>query len=440
VPMWLEVYVSSFERWVSVDATISGRPPAIDRPEETLATRVPAKGHGAAAAHAYVVGLSGGDARDVTARYAVNLAASHAKRTDSEWWQAALRAVHAELHLVGQPSSSSASSSFASSHLASPAEKGASSTEGTAAHRASHATSSAPPRSSESGAASSSSTSLTQTARRSLEVIDVDAEDAEATELARRAARQPLPSSLSEYKRHPLYILQRDIKSTQAIHPPSTKPVGLCKGQRVYPRMAVHELRTEQAWFRRGFDLQSGAQPAKVAHKKPEAQRKQPEAETARAAEGDAPVDSMVAGDGGGGTVLYGAWQVEPHQPRPVVGGVVPRSTYGHVELWTAAHLPLGSVHMQEPGVAQAAKQLGVDAAPAMVGFDVRDGRPVPKFDGVVVCVEHAEVLREAAAAMAEQAEDKEVHKQHAEALSLWRALIRALAIRRRLEEQYGDS
>jgi xeroderma pigmentosum group C-complementing protein len=74
------------------------------------------------------------------------------------------------------------------------------------------------------------------------------------------------------------------------------------------------------------------------------------------------------------------------------------------------------------------------------VGFDVRDGRPVPKFDGVVVCVEHAEVLREAAAAMAEQAEDKEVHKQHAEALSLWRALIRALAIRRRLEEQYGDS
>ena len=86
----------------------------------------------------------------------------------------------------------------------------------------------------------------------------------------------------------------------------------------------------------------------------------------------------------------------------------------------------------------KAAKQLGLDAAPAMIGFDVHDGRPVPKFDGVVVCEEHAALLREAAAAIAEREEDQAAHKQTAEALDLWRTLLRALAIRRRLEVQYG--
>ena len=73
-----------------------------------------------------------------------------------------------------------------------------------------------------------------------------------------------------------------------------------------------------------------------------------------------------------------------------------------------------------------------------MVGFDVHDGRPVPKFDGVVVCEEHAEVLREAAAAMAEQADDKNAHQRREEALGLWRTLINAMAVRRRLERDYG--
>ena len=32
-----------------------------------------------------------------------------------------------------------------------------------------------------------------------------------------------------------------------------------------------------------------------------------------------------------------------------------------------------------------------------MVGFDIREGRPVPRFDGVVVCLEAAPMLLEAA-------------------------------------------
>ena len=36
------------------------------------------------------------------------------------------------------------------------------------------------------------------------------------------------------------------------VHPPSTRPLGLCKGQRVYPRAALHDLKTEERWHREG--------------------------------------------------------------------------------------------------------------------------------------------------------------------------------------------
>jgi hypothetical protein len=38
------------------------------------------------------------------------------------------------------------------------------------------------------------------------------------------------------------------------------------------------------------------------------------------------------------------------------------------------------------PGVAAACRSLGVDYAPALVGFDVQGGRNLPKILGVVVC------------------------------------------------------
>ena len=40
--------------------------------------------------------------------------------------------------------------------------------------------------------------------------------------------------------------------------------------------------------------------------------------------------------------------------------------------------------------------------------------------------------------AIREQAEDNDVRKQRAEGLEMWRTLCRAIAIRRRLEKQYG--
>ena len=72
------------------------------------------------------------------------------------------------------------------------------------------------------------------------------------------------------------------------------------------------------------------------------------------------------------------------------------------------------------------------------MGFDIRDGRPVPRFDGVVVCEEFAALLVEAAAARQEQADDREAHQRRAHVLDLWRQALLAVGVRCRLQEEYG--
>jgi len=53
---------------------------------------------------------------------------------------------------------------------------------------------------------------------------------------------------------------------------------------------------------------------------------------------------------------------------------------------------------LRQPHVHATAMKLGVDAAPAMTGFDFREGRSVPRFEGCIVCLEVAPMLIEAAA------------------------------------------
>lgn len=52
-----------------------------------------------------------------------------------------------------------------------------------------------------------------------------------------------------------------------------------------------------------------------------------------------------------------------------------------------------GTRQIDQPRVAGVCKRLCVDYAMAMTGFDVRGGRSVPRFEGVVVCEEFAELV-----------------------------------------------
>lgn len=385
VPCWGEVHLPHEGRWVAFDPFFKPSAPrasrvACDEPEAIPAARIRPR---TAAARAYIVGFgASGPAVDVTARYVADARTAIGQRTAAEWWEAALGACVApgedsrEVDLTGEAGPSGA------------------------------------------------------------------AEEAEAAEMSARLASQPMPASLTAFKKDPHYVLLKDIGVYQALHPPDTAAVGLFKGHKVYPRAAVHRLMTEDRWFRECRCVRPGEAPAKTVPRggggRSGAAGKRPVsalAAAAAAADADAPACD-VAGQAEQSS-LFGEWQTYAYEPPAAIGGLVPRSARGHVEMWSEGHLPLGTRWLRQPHLLAVAKKLGIDAAPAMVGFDFRDGRSVPRFDGVIVCDEMADALREAAAGVAEQEEDKQLHNRRKRALAHWAELLRSLRLKARLEADY---
>ena len=65
------------------------------------------------------------------------------------------------------------------------------------------------------------------------------------------------------------------------------------------------------------------------------------------------------------------------------------------MDVWSEKCLPPGTVHLRLPRVTLVAKRLEIDFAPAMVGFEFRNGRSVPVFEGIVVCAEFKDAILE---------------------------------------------
>ena len=107
-------------------------------------------------------------------------------------------------------------------------------------------------------------------------------------------------------------------------------------------------------------------------------------------------------------TELFGIWQTEEFELPAAENGIVPKNDRGNVEVPPFAKaLPRGTVHLDVPRVFQACKRLGVDYAPALVGFEPGRGGMLPKIAGVVVCEEVAAGVRESAEEEAQQQEEK---------------------------------
>lgn len=63
------------------------------------------------------------------------------------------------------------------------------------------------------------------------------------------------------------------------------------------------------------------------------------------------------------------------------------------MDVWSEKCLPPGTVHLRLPRVAFVARRLGIDYASAMVGFEYRNGKSVPSFEGIVVCSEFKDAV-----------------------------------------------
>ncbi|XP_031396916.1 DNA repair protein RAD4 [Punica granatum] len=249
----------------------------------------------------------------------------------------------------------------------------------------------------------------------------------EDMELEMRALSEPLPTNQQAYRNHPLYVLERWLTKYQIIQPKGP-PLGFCSGYPVYRRSSVQMLKTKEKWLREGLQVKHNELPAKVL-KRTDKQSK------VQAHEDDDCEEANFEGT----IELYGKWQLEPLLLPRAANGIVPKNERGQVDVWSEKCLPPGTVHLRLPRIFVLAKKLEIDYAPAMVGFEFKNGRSVPVFDGIVVCSEFKDVLLEAYAEEKERQEAEERKRNEREAMSRWYQLLSSIIIRQKLNNCYGS-
>lgn len=252
----------------------------------------------------------------------------------------------------------------------------------------------------------------------------------EDMELETRALTEPLPTNQQAYKNHHLYVLERWLTKFQVLHPKG--PVlGYCSGHPVYPRSCVRTLQTRQKWLREGLQVMANEVPAKVVkHSKKYVKMQTSELKDV-SAPGEVNSESTME--------LYGKWQMEPLCLPPAKNGIVPKNERGQVDVWSEKCLPPGTVHLKFPRLVPVVRRLEIDFAPAMVGFEFRNGRSVPIFEGIVVCAEFKDAILAAFAEEEERREAEEKRRFESEALTKWFQLLSSIITRQRLQNSYVE-
>ncbi|MBA0548251.1 hypothetical protein Golob_019360 [Gossypium lobatum] len=249
----------------------------------------------------------------------------------------------------------------------------------------------------------------------------------EDMELETRALTEPLPTNQQAYKNHALYALERWLTKYQILHPKG--PIlGFCSGHPVYPRSCVQTLKTRERWLREGLQIKGTETPVKVLEQSTKLKKARVAEDVCDEIESKETIE------------LYGKWQLEPLLLPRAVNGIVPKNERGQVDVWSEKCLPPGTVHVRLPRVFVVAKRLEIDYAPAMVGFEFRNGRAVPIYDGIVVCTELKDAILEAYAEEEERRAAEEKKRTEAQAISRWYQLLSSVITRQKLNSYYRDS
>ncbi|XP_020584601.1 DNA repair protein RAD4 isoform X2 [Phalaenopsis equestris] len=359
---WAEVYCSGETgngRWVHVDAANY----LVDGEENVEPASAVCK-----KPIRYVVAFAGNGAKDVTRRYCKQWYRIAPQRIDPRWWDAVLAPLK-ELE-SGETGGIVYLEEFQEN--VSYAMKGSS-----------EANAKKPQISKTSEGSTSKQIIVSKDIQSALKKPDISTRNSlEDMELETRTLTEPLPTNQLAYKSHHLYAIEKWLTKYQKLHPMGPI-VGYCSGHPVYPRSCVQTVQTRQKWLREGLQIRENEIPAKVIKR-------------SKKIENDEISDTGFAEEDGKKSIeLFGRWQVEPLQLPHAVNGVVPKNEYGRVDVWSEKCLPHGTVHLRLPRLASVARRLEIDFASAMVGFEFRNGRSYPVYEGIVVCTEFRDAIME---------------------------------------------
>jgi xeroderma pigmentosum group C-complementing protein len=238
-------------------------------------------------------------------------------------------------------------------------------------------------------------------------------------------------NSVSGYKNHPEYILERHLKRDEAIAPGKShvKTFTTKQGEeKVYLRADVVVCKAVENWYREGRTIRAGEQPLKQVKRRAVTLARKREIE-AKQLEGETAMQG-----------LYSFAQTELYTPPPIKDGVIPTNAFGNIDVYTPSMVPEGAVHLPLKGAGKIARKLGVSYADAVTGFEFRQQRATPYVEGIVVATENAEVIRDAWREAEEERKRREDGKREAEALARWRRFVLKARVLRRLRQEWGES
>ncbi|XP_067269806.1 DNA repair protein complementing XP-C cells isoform X2 [Pseudorasbora parva] len=253
---------------------------------------------------------------------------------------------------------------------------------------------------------------------------DTERGQKEDQEMQAKLMNKPLPTSIAEYKNHPLYALKRHLLKYEALYPSTAAILGYCRGEPVYSRDCVQTLHSRDTWLKEARTVRLGEEPYKMVLGFSNRSRK---------------ARMMSEQKGVKDLPLFGVWQTEEYQPPVAVDGKVPRNEFGNVYMFKPCMLPIGCVHLHLPNLHRVARKLNIDCATAVTGFDYHCGFAHAVNDGYIVCEEHQEILKAAWENEQDIQQKKEEEKREKRAVANWTLLVKGLLIKERLKRRYGQ-
>ncbi|KAF0975058.1 hypothetical protein FDP41_005811 [Naegleria fowleri] len=228
-----------------------------------------------------------------------------------------------------------------------------------------------------------------------------------------------VPSSIQDFQTHPIYVIDKFIPKYEGMYPKDVEPVCVVKNHNVYLRSSLKPLHTKDRWLRDEMKkVKDHEKPYKI-------------------------VKSAKFSKHSEYTELFGEWQTEPYSvPMVTLNDPIPKSEKGTYELWNSNFLPQGCSHISTAntplkGLTIVARKLGIDYARAMVGFEFRQKRSIPKYDGIIVHSENEQVLREAYVAYEKKRLEKMKKKKQDRIMNNWCKLVRGLLAREYVKDKY---
>lgn len=271
----------------------------------------------------------------------------------------------------------------------------------------------------------------------------------EQIEFDELSLKEGMPSSVNDFKNHPIYVLENDLKFNEILMPKISCGRLAVKGKSknsnegflpVYKRTNVHIVRSPRGWFMRGRVLKIGERPLKIrekSKKKSSRKKRGTEDEFELSDHEDEDNDGDDENDGR----LYAEFQTEKYKPPPVIDGIIPKNAFNNIDIYEPWMIPDGCVHIQDKLSEKAAKVMNIEYAPAVVGFDFKGPRRdvSVKIQGIVTLNEFKDAVELCCIGLKEMDENDEKMRNDLINLRSWRILLTKLKIRKRLDYEHGE-